>query len=90
MTPREIAAYGVQGDFPRGESEALGIAKITDWIEQAISAAVEAEREACAKIAKNVKEYSASINNPDGEGAAREILEEIRARSTASSTPQAD
>jgi len=86
MTPRQIAEWGIKGDFSRGESETLGIAKITRWIEEAITAAeeaarnaaVEEERATCAKIADNA---GRKFHHKDMREAAESIAGEIRARS---------
>ena len=54
-------------------------------IEQAINAAVEAEREACAKIVE-----SWARNHPSAQFTVFKAAQDIRARSNASSDPQAD
>ena len=79
MTPRERAEQ-VQfvGKTPR---------EIWDEIEGAIIAAVEAEREACAKIPQDFPEL---FDRKPGTGDIGKLAELIRARSNASSVPQAD
>ena len=81
MTPRERAEQ-IQwvGKTPE---------ELWSEIEQAINAAVEAEREECAKIANDEAE-SASLAYSNPQVVAFTIKQRIRARSNASSAPQAD
>ena len=86
MTIKEIAAYGVRGDFNSAASETLGIAKITGWIEELIAA----EREECAKILElEAKRYGSgfpALIERKIEELLLTLAMKIRARSNADST----
>jgi len=88
MTPRERAEEAMR--FQIGPNE-YGVMKgrfresQIASIEQAINAAVEAEREACAKIVE-----SWARNHPSAQFTVFKAAQDIRARSNASSDPQAD
>jgi hypothetical protein len=86
VTAKERAAEATW-DTGAGDWTTVDREYLEKRVEQAIIAAVEAEREACADLARK-----AAGNHPNElkRETARDIEALIRARSTASSTPQAD
>lgn len=82
MTPRE-RAIDATWDTGGPDWTTVDRARLEARVEQAIIAAVEAEREQCAKIARD--EARQWGKNRARQGAALAVEEKIRARSNASS-----
>ena len=79
MTPRERAE--------RIQLISRTPSEIWDEIEQAITAAVEAEREACAKIVDSEAQQIEEWGAPSAEELTRVLAHRIRAGSNAASAP---
>jgi len=75
-TSADIAKWAVGGDFPSGESEALGISRVTEWINDLI----EAERQA---LAARFEAAAQATTSTDAAEAYRRAVKMIRARSEA-------